>query len=154
MPDQPSRPQSEADITAPDPQPDVVDVSGRADFQQSAIRRVKGDRLHANMSAIGFSQSGTTETRMSAVGASFAAHTDIETSTAAIVGGGSVRMQNSAAQWVVGGNIEATNVATVALIGASVTGNVKTLMGTRSAIAFGVALGFSSLIVRLIRRFL
>ena len=46
------------------------------------------------------------------------------------------------------------NVATGALIGASVKGNVRTLMGTRSAIAFGVALGFSGLIARLIRRFL
>ena len=91
---------------------------------------------------------------MSAIGTSFAAHTDIKTSGAVIVGGGSVRMRNSTAQWVVGGNIDAKNIATLALIGGSVTGNVRTLMGTRSAIAFGIALGLSSLIIRLIRRFL
>ncbi len=141
-------------MTDQESQADAVDVDGRADFQRSVIRRVKADQLHTRTSAIGFSQSGTTEARMSALGASFAAHTDIEMSTAVIVGGGSVRMQNTAAQWVVGGNIEASNVATLALIGASVTGNVKALMGTRSAIAFGVALGLSSLLLRLIRRFL
>ena len=63
-------------------------------------------------------------------------------------------LENVAASWIVAGNVQADRVLTLAVVGANVKGNVRALMGTRSAIAFGVALGLSTLFARFIGRLL
>jgi hypothetical protein len=59
-----------------------------------------------------------------------------------------------AASWVVAGNVQADRVLTLAVVGANIQGNVRALMGPRAAVAFGVALGLSTLAARLIGRLL
>ena len=52
------------------------------------------------------------------------------------------------------GNVQADRVLSLAVVGGNVSGNVRSLFGTRAAIAFGIALGVSSLAARLIGRLL
>jgi hypothetical protein len=67
---------------------------------------------------------------------------------------GNAKLDTVAANWVIAGNVQANRLLSLAVIGGNVSGNVRSLLGTRSAIAFGIALGASSLIARLLGRFL
>ena len=67
---------------------------------------------------------------------------------------GNAKLENVAASWVVAGNVQADRVLSLAVVGGNVSGNVRSLFGTRAAIAFGIALGVSSLAARLIGRLL
>ena len=55
---------------------------------------------------------------------------------------GNAKLENVAASWVVAGNVQADRVLSLAVVGGNVSGNVRSLFGTRAAIAFGIALGF------------
>lgn len=122
-------------------------------IERTAVQRVRADRLQAKYSAIAVSQGSRSHHNLSMTGASVSANTEIRNSASVIAGGGSVRMKNSASQWVVGGSIDAQNVFAVGVIAGSIDGNVKCLMSTRAAITFGIALGLSTALASVIKRF-
>ncbi len=122
-------------------------------IERAAVQRVRADRLQAKYSAIAVSQGSRSHHNLSMTGASLSANTEIRNSASVVAGGGSVRIANSASQWVVGGSIDAQNVFAVGVIGGSIEGNIKCLMNTRAAIAFGIALGLSTALASVIKKF-
>jgi len=118
------------------------------------VRSVTADEVNAATSAMGFVRAGRADIATSAVGAAMSAHTEISKSYAVVAAGGNVRARNCLTQWIVGGYVEARNVMALAVVGGAVSGEVRALFGTKSAIAFGLALGMASFVSRLLRKFL
>ena len=129
-------------------------VAENVNLRMCAAQSVQAARIDADLSVIAIAHPQAANLSGSAAGGIISANTTMNESTAILVGGGSVKLENCIAQWVVGGAVEARNVFALAVVAGSVNGRVKAIMGTRSAIAFGLALGCSSLIVALVRRWL
>ena len=131
----------------------VGDLSGTdVGLRFAAARRVRADSCRAGYSAIAFAQADRVHLQNSAGAAIVSGSARLADSAALVACGGSMRIENAAAPVIVGGAVEAQRVLALAVVAGSVEGRVNALMGTRAAIAFGVALGLSALLARLLRR--
>jgi hypothetical protein len=135
--------------------PTVGDSAGtEVSLEFAAAQRVRADSCRAGYSAIGFAHADRVSLEQSASGAIISGTTRMADSAAIVACGGSLRIENAATPVVIGGAVEAQRVLALAVVAGSVEGRVNALMGTRAAIAFGVALGLSALLARLLRRWI
>lgn len=119
-----------------------------------SVRRLQTDVLQSDASAIGVAQADELATGQTLVGGVAAREATVRNSAVAGALTANAKLENVAASWVVAGNVQADRVLTLAVVGANIQGNVRALMGPRAAVAFGVALGLSTLAARLIGRLL
>lgn len=124
-------------------------VSSRSTVRHADARHVEADR-----SLMLVNRSDQLRVTRSALGGVTSARTHVQNGVTGVNVSGNARLENVAASWVVAGNVQADRVLSLAVVGGNVSGNVRSLFGTRAAIAFGIALGVSSLVARLVGRLL
>ncbi|MDE2992217.1 MAG: hypothetical protein OXU21_14335 [Chloroflexota bacterium] len=135
-------------------QPVGVVRAENAIVRGGSVRHIQTDVLQSDASAIGVARTDALATGQTLVGGVAAREATVRNSAVAGAVTANAKLENVAASWVVAGNVQADRVLTLAVVGANIQGNVRALFGPRAAVAFGVALGLSTLFARLIGRLL
>ena len=155
-------PQPDAPVV-PSAQGDIVRVteaavgSVRADrvvTRRTNVRHTHAQHVDADLSVMLMNRTDQLNVTRGAVGGATSGRTQVRNAAMGVNLSGNARLENVAASWVVAGNVQADRVLSLAVVGGNVSGNVRALFGTRAAIAFGIALGLSSLLARLLTRLL
>lgn len=98
--------------------------------------------------AVGTARGYHLQMHQSAAVAVAARQTAISRSIAWLVTGGSVRADRVVAQWIAGGLIETRRVLAFAIVGGKINGDVRCLLDTRGAFAFGAGLALTGWLLR------
>lgn len=122
------------------------------ELRHSTAREVTAEFFEAKRSAIGLLKTKASEIDSSIVGGSISSSVHLRNSYTVASGGGHVRIDNSVVQWLIGGYVEARRVFALVIIGGAIRGEVRTLLTARTAVLFGIALGFSGLAARILRK--
>ena len=144
----------DGEIVRLDRQPVGVVRAERAIVRGGSVRRIQTESLQSDASAIGVARANEIAAGQTLVGGVAARDAVVRNSAVAGTVTANAWLENVAASWIVAGNVQADRVLTLAVVGANVKGNVRALMGPRAAIAFGVALGLSTLLARFVGRLL
>jgi hypothetical protein len=122
-------------------------------MQQSAAGSIKATRVSARQSAMATVEATEVLAEQAALGYVRAEKVSVSGYPAVIVAG-SADVHNAMAGVVVGTDVNVTESRTVLLIGRNITGNVTTLVDTRSALIAGLVAGLFSGIMLLLGRML
>ena len=158
----PTMRRSDADVV-PSTQAEVVRLNeaavgtvraGRVVANRTTMRRADARQVEADRSLILVNSGDQLRVTRGVLGGATSLRTHVRNGALGVNVSGNAKLENVAASWVVAGNVQADRVLSLAVVGGNVSGNVRSLFGTRAAIAFGIALGVSSLAARLIGRLL
>ena len=128
-------------------------TSDEVELQQSAAGNVKANHVSANQSAMARVEAGEVLSQSSAIGFVQAEKASVSGYTGAVVAG-SADIHHGMAVFVAGREVHVQDARTILLLGQNVTGDVTTLMDSRSALTAGLVGGLFAGLMLLLGRML
>ncbi len=128
-------------------------TSDEVELQQSAAGNVKANHVSANQSAMARVEAEEVLSQSSAMGFVQAEKASVSGYTGAVVAG-SADIQHGMAVFVAGREVHVQDARTILLLGQNVTGDVTTLMDSRSALTAGLVGGLFAGLMLLLGRML
>ena len=123
------------------------------ELQQSAAANVKANHVSAHQSAMARVEAGEVLSQSSALGFMQAQNASVSGYTGAVVAG-SADIHHGMAGFVAGRDVHVQDARTILLLGQNVTGDVTTLMDSRSALIAGLVGGLFAGLMLLLGRML
>ena len=123
------------------------------ELQQSAAANVKANHVSAHQSAMAKVEAGEVLSQSSALGFVQAEKASVSGYTGAVVAG-SADIHHGMAAFVAGREVHVQDARTILLVGQNVTGDVTTLMDSRSALIAGLVGGLFAGLMLLLGRML
>ena len=123
------------------------------ELQQSAAANVKANHVSAHQSAMARVEAGEVLSQSSALGFMQAENASVSGYTGAVVAG-SADIHHGMAVFVAGREVHVRDARTIILLGQNVTGDVTTLMDSRSALIAGLVGGLFAGLMLLLGRML
>ena len=123
------------------------------ELQQSAAANVKANHVSAHQSALARVEAGEVLSQSSALGFMQAENASVSGYTGAVLAG-SADIHHGMAGFVAGREVHVRDARTIILLGQNVTGDVTTLMDSRSALIAGLVGGLFAGLMLLLGRML